>query len=48
MNKARDLDTTKILQDSGWAVVRIWEHQPPEEGFAEVVRALDSLTGSAA
>ncbi|MGH3407954.1 MAG: very short patch repair endonuclease [Streptosporangiaceae bacterium] len=29
-NRDRDAETDKLLQDAGWTVVRIWEHEQPE------------------
>ncbi|WP_286120536.1 very short patch repair endonuclease [Zhihengliuella sp. ISTPL4] len=26
-NRARDADTTRVLSERGWSVVRIWEHE---------------------
>ena len=28
-NQARDRDTDRLLSELGWAVVRVWEHEPP-------------------
>ena len=28
-NTARDRDTDRRLEDSGWVVVRVWEHEDP-------------------
>ncbi len=30
-NVTRDLETTRHLVDSGWTVLRFWEHEPPTE-----------------
>lgn len=30
-NQARDEDTTALLSDAGWRVLRFWEHEPPDE-----------------
>ncbi len=30
-NRQRDLDTTRQLEGGGWVVVRVWEHEAPEE-----------------
>lgn len=35
-NAARDADTTRRLIEAGWAVVRIWEHEPVESAAAQV------------
>lgn len=37
---ARDVDTTQALLSDGRLVLRLWEHQPPEEMAAEVVKVL--------
>ena len=29
-NQARDRDTDRRLQDAGWLLVRVWEHEDPE------------------
>jgi len=29
-NRERDLDTTARLENSGWTVVRFWEHEDPD------------------
>lgn len=38
-NKARDADTDQRLTEAGWAVLRIWEHEEPQEA-ARRVRSL--------
>jgi DNA mismatch endonuclease (patch repair protein) len=35
-NQARDRDTTQILVERGWVVLRFWEHES-SDGVAEVV-----------
>jgi len=30
-NQERDLDTTRLLEALGWRVIRVWEHEDPEE-----------------
>lgn len=35
-NRARDIETTGLLHDAGWTVVRIWEHE-------SVAAAMDTL-----
>lgn len=30
-NQERDLDTTNRLEAAGWLVIRVWEHEDPEE-----------------
>jgi DNA mismatch endonuclease (patch repair protein) len=29
-NKKRDAETTWLLGEAGWTVLRFWEHEPPE------------------
>jgi DNA mismatch endonuclease (patch repair protein) len=37
-NKARDRDTDRRLQEAGWLVIRVWEHEDPQAA-AQSVRA---------
>lgn len=39
-NLERDRDTTARLQEIGWTVVRIWEHEEPDQALAAVLRYL--------
>jgi DNA mismatch endonuclease (patch repair protein) len=39
-NVARDRATDRRLGDAGWRVVRIWEHEDPEDAVAAVTAAL--------
>ena len=39
-NQARDAETNRILRDEGWTVVRVWEHEDPNEAAKKVVVAL--------
>lgn len=46
--QARDADTSRRLEDAGWVVIRVWEHEPPDEAverIAAVVR--ERLEGEA-
>ncbi|GAB3617394.1 very short patch repair endonuclease [Okibacterium endophyticum] len=36
-NRARDLETTALLEASGWLVLRFWEHEPPATVAASIV-----------
>lgn len=38
-NQARDADTTRVLQDQGWRVLRVWEHEPADD-VVDAVRLL--------
>ncbi|MDN3029747.1 very short patch repair endonuclease [Streptomyces sp. S.PB5] len=35
-NKARDQDTNRRLQEAGWVVLRIWEHEDPHTASRRV------------
>ncbi|MFI6328539.1 very short patch repair endonuclease [Micromonospora chersina] len=41
-NRERDGDTTRKLEDKGWTVIRIWEHESAEDAAA---RLLDLARG---
>jgi len=34
--RERDADTTARLEEAGWAVVRVWEHEPAEDAALRV------------
>lgn len=40
-NAERDRDQTRLLQNEGWQVVRIWEHVPVNDAVATVVAVLE-------
>lgn len=40
-NRERDQEVTSALEKAGWAVVRVWEHEPPAEAAAKVTKALE-------
>jgi DNA mismatch endonuclease (patch repair protein) len=40
-NVIRDGDTTSTLSKQGWKVVRIWEHEDPQEAVAKVLRLVN-------
>lgn len=47
-NRARDFETTFLLEDRGWLVLRFWEHEAPvaaAERIGERVRALINALG---
>jgi DNA mismatch endonuclease (patch repair protein) len=35
-NRERDMETNRLLQEAGWTVIRIWEHEDPSEAAAKV------------
>jgi DNA mismatch endonuclease, patch repair protein len=37
-NKERDKDTNNKLKEAGWEVIRIWEHESPEEASEKIYR----------
>ncbi|MEU9556074.1 very short patch repair endonuclease [Streptomyces fumanus] len=39
-NIARDADTNRRLCEQGWSVVRVWEHEEPNEAAERVMAAL--------
>lgn len=39
-NRERDLDTTRQLTDSGWHVIRVWEHDDPEDAATSIAEAV--------
>lgn len=42
-NVARDRRVDAALSDSGWSVIRVWEHQPAKGAAESVVRTLAGL-----
>ncbi|SFS55764.1 very short patch repair endonuclease [Saccharopolyspora flava] len=47
--RERDRETDRLLQEAGWAVVRIWEHEQPAEAaqrVSHVVRGAKATDGS--
>ncbi|TLM79166.1 very short patch repair endonuclease [Microbulbifer harenosus] len=43
-NRERDKDTDRRLNDIGWYVVRIWEHEDPEIAVKRIIEAVYSRT----
>jgi DNA mismatch endonuclease (patch repair protein) len=39
-NRDRDARVTSALTNAGWRVVRVWEHEPLDQGVARVQAAL--------
>jgi DNA mismatch endonuclease (patch repair protein) len=46
-NRARDTDTDARLQEAEWEVVRIWQHEDPEEAAARVAAVVRRRRGEA-
>ena len=36
-NAERDKDVSQRLRSTGWTVVRVWEHEPPEDAAAAIL-----------
>lgn len=43
-NKERDRDTDRRLTEAGWNVVRIWEHEDPDDAASRIVSLLSKST----
>jgi DNA mismatch endonuclease, patch repair protein len=41
-NERRDRYTDQVLEDNGWIVVRVWEHEPASEAAARVEAVVHS------
>lgn len=37
-NKERDADTDQRLKQAGWKVIRVWEHEDPEEAAEKIMQ----------
>jgi DNA mismatch endonuclease (patch repair protein) len=37
-NQERDIDTAKRLEDAGWNVIRVWEHENPEKASGKIYK----------
>lgn len=43
-NKRRDADTDRRLEESGWTVIRVWEHEDPERAADQICKTLEAKT----
>ena len=43
-NRLRDADTNSRLLESGWSVLRFWEHQPPIDAAAVISQAVADVS----
>ncbi len=41
-NIARDLESTRMLGEAGWTVIRFWEHEDPDE----IAESIDELVAT--
>jgi DNA mismatch endonuclease (patch repair protein) len=39
-NRIRDIETDRLLADAGWTVIRVWEHEDPEDAASLVEHAV--------
>jgi DNA mismatch endonuclease (patch repair protein) len=44
-NRSRDRETNVRLQEAGWRVVRIWEHEPPDQAATHLLETVAVLRG---
>ena len=43
-NRSRDLETDGLLREAGWCVIRVWEHEDPQEAAARIADLIRSPT----
>lgn len=43
-NRDRDAETDRLLCEAGWTVIRVWEHENPEEAARGVAAAVRDRT----
>ncbi|MCY0927053.1 very short patch repair endonuclease [Streptomyces sp. H27-H1] len=39
-NRSRDTTTNQALQEAGWTVIRIWEHEDPDEAAGRIAEII--------
>jgi DNA mismatch endonuclease (patch repair protein) len=39
-NRARDIDTNQQLEEAGWIVIRVWEHEDPNDAASRIRKAV--------
>lgn len=39
-NHQRDIQQTRVLQQAGWTVIRIWEHESVEDAAARIIQVI--------
>ncbi|ESY43586.1 DNA mismatch repair protein Vsr [Mesorhizobium sp. LNJC384A00] len=42
-NKRRDYETTELLVNQGWKVLRFWEHDETSEVVAAIIRSISEM-----
>ncbi|MFI0908948.1 very short patch repair endonuclease [Streptomyces abikoensis] len=43
-NQRRDIETTRLLEEASWTVIRAWEHEAPEDVARRVATAVRGST----
>lgn len=41
-NRARDAETDEALRNAGWSVIRVWEHEDPEQAAEKILKTVKS------
>jgi DNA mismatch endonuclease (patch repair protein) len=41
-NRARDVDTNRLLREQGWIVLRYWAHENPEVIMRSIIEAVQA------
>ncbi|GII64229.1 hypothetical protein Skr01_43140 [Sphaerisporangium krabiense] len=44
-NRERDAQTDRTLADSGWLVVRVWEHEDPRQAAVHIAERVHRIRG---
>ncbi|MGK8505270.1 very short patch repair endonuclease [Nocardia asiatica] len=45
-NRARDVETNRLLEDAGWLVIRVWEHEDPQLAAVRITNAVSARRSS--
>jgi DNA mismatch endonuclease, patch repair protein len=45
-NRERDADTNQRLEEKGWLVIRVWEHEDPEEASKKIFEIIKKRESS--
>jgi DNA mismatch endonuclease (patch repair protein) len=47
-NEERDRETDRLLEEAGWRVIRIWEHESPTDAAVRIQNLVNGPTGESA
>jgi DNA mismatch endonuclease (patch repair protein) len=47
-NQERDVETSRALEEAGWVVIRVWEHEDPVSAARRVVTTVRARRGKPA